>query len=73
MVDDLAISCIGIKLLPGLILMVVVVVWLEPLVVVLLLSDVTILSDAAAAVVSAREGMIVFNSTMNALQCLNRV
>lgn len=72
MVDDLAISCIGIKLLPGLILM-VVVVWLEPLVVVLLLSDVTILSDAAAAVVSAREGMIVFNSTMNALQCLNRV
>lgn len=72
MVDDLAISCIGIKLLPGLILM-VVVVWLEPLVVVLLLSDVTVLSDAAAAVVSAREGMIVFNSTMNALQCLNRV
>lgn len=72
MVDDLAISCIGIKLLPGLILM-VVVVWLEPLVVVLLLSDVTILSDAAAAVVSAREGMLVFNSTMNALQCLNRV
>lgn len=72
MVDDLAISCIGIKLLPGLILM-VVVVWLEPLVVVLLLSDVTILSDAAAAVVSAREGMNVFNSTMNALQCLNRV
>lgn len=66
MVDDLAISCIGIKLLPGLILM-VVVVWLEPLVVVLLLSDVTILSDAAAAVVSAREGMIVYNSTMNAL------
>lgn len=72
MVDDLAISCIGIKLLPGLILM-VVVVWLEPLVVVLLLSDVTILSDAAAAVVSAREGMIVFNSTMNALQWLNLV
>lgn len=72
MVDDLAISCIGIKLLPGLILM-VVVVWLEPLVVVLLLSDVTVLSDAAAAVVSAREGMLVFNSTMNALQCLNRV
>lgn len=67
MVDDLAISCIGIKLLPGLILM-VVVVWLEPLVVVLLLSDVTILSDAAAAVVSAREGMIVYNSTMNAQQ-----
>lgn len=65
MVDDLAISCIGIKLLPGLILM-VVVVWLEPLVVVLLLSDVTILSDAA--VVSAREGMIVYNSTMNAQQ-----
>lgn len=72
MVDDLAISCIGIKLLPGLILM-VVVVWLEPLVVVLLLSDVTILSDAAAAVVSAREGKIVFNSTMNALQWLNLV
>lgn len=72
MVDDLAISCIGIKLLPGLILM-VVVVWLEPLVVVLLLSDVTVLSDAAAAVVSAREGMIVFNSTMNALQWLNLV
>lgn len=65
MVDDLAISCIGIKLLPGLILM-VVVVWFEPLVVVLLLSDVTILSDAAA--VSAREGMIVYNSTMNAQQ-----
>lgn len=72
MVDDLAISCIGIKLLPGLILM-VVVVWLEPLVVVLLLSDVTVLSDAAAAVVSAREGMLVFNSTMNALQWLNLV
>lgn len=72
MVDDLAISCIGIKLLPGLILM-VVVVWLEPLVVVLLLSDVTVLSDAAAAVVSAREGKIVLNSTMNALQWLNLV
>lgn len=72
MVDDLAISCIGIKLLPGLILM-VVVVWLEPLVVVLLLSDVTVLSDAAAAVVSAREGTIVFNTTMNALQWLNLV
>lgn len=72
MVDDLAISCIGIKLLPGLILR-VVVVWLEPLVVVLLLSDVTILSDAAAAVVSAREGTIVFNTTMNALQWLNLV
>lgn len=36
--------------------------------VVLLLSDVTTLSDAAAAVVSAREGMIIYNSTMNALQ-----
>lgn len=41
---------------------------MEPLVVVLLLSDVTILSDAAAAVVSAREIMIIYNSTMNALQ-----
>lgn len=41
--------------------------------VVLLLSDVTTLSDAAAAVVSAREGMIIYNSTMKALQQLNLV
>ena len=69
MVEDLATSCIGIKLLlpPGLILMVVVfsvVVWRGPLVVVSLLSDATKFSDVASEV-SPEEEISVNSSKMN--------